>query len=60
MDSFAAGGVRSSLDALKEIEGVLQGMENELVGIEESIVKAVVHAQEIEKEIQENKETDVQ
>ncbi len=52
MDSFAAGGVRSSLDALKEIEGMLQGMENELTQIEESIIQTVMKAQE--EEVQKN------
>lgn len=42
MDSFAAGGYRAALDALKEMDTTLAGMENNLTLVEETIVTALM------------------
>lgn len=47
MDNFAAGGYRTAVEALQEMDSALAGMENELTAIEESIMGALAQQEEI-------------
>lgn len=57
MDGFAAGGVRSALDTLKEMDAALAGMEKELTLIEESITQAFMENEAKEKTDDDTQET---
>jgi hypothetical protein len=57
MDGFAAGGVRSALDTLKEMDAALAGMEKELTFIEESITQAFMENEAKEKTDDDTQET---
>lgn len=50
MDNFAAGGYRTAVESLQEMESVLALMENELTAIEESIVTALAQGEQLQEQ----------
>lgn len=58
IDNFAAGGYRTAVEALQEMDSELAGMENELTAIEESIVNALTQEQQQEEDSLESQSRD--